>query len=148
MVRKAAPKELTVKTENDTYTLKVPTGPLGWKHFRILMEVEAERKNVVREFRKDTREFITETREDPKTGELKDVTIKNPTFGKDVEFELPSPKLDAIMQCAMDKWIEQILPNVIISHEFDEIPWTELLLLFNAVCSNTNIDTTNFRDIQ
>jgi len=148
MVKKSNPSEITVKTENDTYILKVPTGALGWKHFRILMEVEAERKNVIKEFRKDTREYITETREDPKTGELKEVTVKNPTFGKEIEFELPNPKLDVVMQCAMDKWIEQILPNIIVSHEFEDIPWVDLLILFNAVCSNTNIDTSNFRNIQ
>ena len=124
MVRKSGPKEITVKTENDTYTLKVPTGPLGWKHFRMLMEIETERKNC-----------IVEKRPNPKTGELED-------------YMLPNPKLDELMVTVMDKWVEQILPNVITSHDFDDIPWTDILVLFNSVCSNSSIDTTNFRDIQ
>jgi hypothetical protein len=123
MVRKAAnPKEITVKTDLDTYTLKVPTGALGWKHFRILMEVENERKNT-----------IIETRPNPKTGEYED-------------YALPNPKLDSVMEMALDKWVETILPNILVSHEFEEIPWTDILSLFQAVSSNSSIDTTNFRD--
>jgi len=124
MVRKSGPKEITVKTENDTYTLKVPTGPLGWKHFRMLMEIETERKNC-----------IVEKRPNPETGELED-------------YMLPNPKLDELMVTVMDKWVEQILPNVITSHDFNDVPWTDILVLFNSVCSNSSIDTTNFRDIQ
>ena len=81
MVRKASPKEITVKTENDTYVLKVPTGPLGWKHFRLLMEIETERKNG-----------IVEKRPNPETGGLED-------------FYLPNPKLDELMVTVMDIWI-------------------------------------------
>ena len=124
MVRKAAPKELTVKTDNDTYTLKVPTGALGWKHFRILMEVEAERKNC-----------ITERRKDPDTGE-------------EYDYMLPNPKLDEVMEMALDRWVEQILPNILISHEFDQIPWFDILIIFQSACQNASIDTANFRDNQ
>ena len=124
MVRKSNPKEITVKTENDTYVLKVPTGALGWKHFRMLMEIETERKNG-----------IVEKRPDPDTGEM-------------VDYYLPNPKLDELMITVMDKWVETILPEVILSHDFDAIPWTDMLLLFNSICSNSSIDTTNFRDLQ
>ena len=148
MVRKANPKEITYKTENDTYVLKVPTGALGWKHFRILMAVENERKNVIYEPRLDTREFITEVREDPKTKELAEFTIPNPTFNKTIEVALPNPKLDEVMELCLDRWIEQILPEVLVSHEFEAIPWNELLGLFQCVSSNSSIDTTNFRDNQ
>ena len=124
MVRKAAQKELTVKTENDTYTLKVPTGPLGWKHFRILMEVEAERKNC-----------IVEKRRDPETGE-------------EYDYALPNPKLDEVMEMALDRWVDQILPNILVSHEFEEIPWFDILIIFQSACQNASIDTANFRDNQ
>ena len=124
MVKKSNPSEITVKTENDTYTLKVPTGALGWKHFRMLMAIENERKNC-----------IVEKRPDPVTGEL-------------VDYMLPNPRLDELMETTLDKWVSDILPSVILSHEFEQIPWYDLLNLFQAVCSNSNIDTTNFRDIQ
>ncbi len=124
MVKKSNPNEITVKTENDTYTLKVPTGALGWKHFRMLMAIENERKNC-----------IVEKRPDPVTGEL-------------VDYMLPNPRLDELMETTLDKWVTDILPSIIISHEFEQIPWYDLLNLFQAVCSNSNIDTTNFRDIQ
>lgn len=122
MVRKANPKELTVKTDNDTYTLKVPTGGLGWKHFRILMEVETARKDS-----------IVEKRPNPETGEMED-------------YMLPNPKLDEVMQIALNSWVDQILPNVLTSHSFDEVPWMDILSLFQAVSSNSSIDMTNFRD--
>jgi len=124
MVKKSNPNEITVKTENDTYTLKVPTGALGWKHFRMLMAIENERKNC-----------IVEKRPDPVTGEL-------------VDYMLPNPRLDELMETTLDKWVTDILPSIILSHEFEQIPWYDLLNLFQAVCSNSNIDTTNFRDIQ
>jgi hypothetical protein len=124
MVKKSNPSEITVKTENDTYTLKVPTGALGWKHFRMLMAIENERKNC-----------IVEKRPDPVTGEL-------------VDYMLPNPRLDELMETTLDKWVSDILPSVILSHEFEQIPWYDLLNLFQAVCSNSSIDTTNFRDIQ
>jgi hypothetical protein len=124
MVKKSNPSEITVKTENDTYTLKVPTGALGWKHFRMLMAIENERKNC-----------IVEKRPDPVTGEL-------------VDYMLPNPRLDELMETTLDKWVSDILPSIILSHEFEQIPWYDLLNLFQAVCSNSNIDTTNFRDIQ
>ena len=124
MVKKSNPSEITVKTENDIYTLKVPTGALGWKHFRMLMAIENERKNC-----------IVEKRPDPVTGEL-------------VDYMLPNPRLDELMETTLDKWVSDILPSIILSHEFEQIPWYDLLNLFQAVCSNSNIDTTNFRDIQ
>lgn len=124
MAKKSNPSEITVKTENDTYTLKVPTGALGWKHFRMLMAIENERKNC-----------IVEKRPDPVTGEL-------------VDYMLPNPRLDELMETTLDKWVSDILPSIILSHEFEQIPWYDLLNLFQAVCSNSNIDTTNFRDIQ
>ena len=125
MVRKTGgSKEITVKTENDTYVLKVPTGALGWKHFRMLMEIENERKNC-----------IVEKRPDPVTGEL-------------VDYMLPNPRLDELMITVMDKWVEQILPEVIVSHDFNDVQWTDILVLFNSICSNSSIDTTNFRDLQ
>jgi len=124
MVKKSNPSEITVKTENDTYILKVPTGALGWKHFRMLMAIENERKNC-----------IVEKRPDPVTGEL-------------VDYMLPNPRLDELMETTLDKWVSDILPSIILSHEFEQIPWYDLLNLFQAVCSNSNIDTTNFRDIQ
>jgi len=124
MVKKSNPSEITVKTENDTYILKVPTGALGWKHFRMLMAIENERKNC-----------IVEKRPDPVTGEL-------------VDYMLPNPRLDELMETTLDKWVSDILPSIILSHEFEQIPWYDLLNLFQAVCSNSNIDTTNFSDIQ
>ena len=124
MVKKSNPSEITVKTEDDTYILKVPTGALGWKHFRMLMAIENERKNC-----------IVEKRPDPVTGEL-------------VDYMLPNPRLDELMETTLDKWVSDILPSIILSHEFEQIPWYDLLNLFQAVCSNSNIDTTNFRDIQ
>ena len=124
MVKKSNPSEITVKTENDTYTLKVPTGALGWKHFRMLMAIENERKNC-----------IVEKRPDPVTGEL-------------VDYMLPNPRLDELMETTLDKWVSDILPSIILSHEFEQIPWYDLLNLFQAVCANSSIDTTNFRDIQ
>jgi len=124
MVKKSNPSEITVKTENDTYILKVPTGALGWKHFRMLMAIENERKNC-----------IVEKRPDPVTGEL-------------VDYMLPNPRLDELMETTLDKWVSDILPSIILSHEFEQIPWYDLLNLFQAVCSNSNIDTPNFRDIQ
>jgi len=125
MVKKSSgPKEITVKTDNDTYTLKVPTGALGWKHFRLLMEIENERRNS-----------IVEKRPNPETGELEDVM-------------LPNPKLDELMITVMDKWMDQIMPHICISHDFEEIPWVEILVIFNSICSNSSIDTSNFRDLQ
>jgi hypothetical protein len=123
MVRKSGPKEITVKTDNDTYILKRPTGALGWKHFRMLMEIENERKNC-----------IVEKRPDPVTGDL-------------VDYMLPNPRLDTLMTEVLDRWIEQILPNVITSHDFEDVPWSDLLLLFQAISGDSSIDTTNFRDI-
>lgn len=122
MVRKSTTNnkgELTVTTDLDTYTLKVPTGSLGWKHFRILMEVENERAKTIKEIGPDGKEVI-----------------------------LPNPNLNEIMTLAMDKWVETILPNIILSHDFEDIPWSDIFSLFNAVSSNSNIDTTNFRDME
>ena len=146
MVRKANPKEITVKIDEDnTYVLKVPTGALGWKHFRILMEVENERKNTIKEWRKDTREVLKEVREDPKTKEFVEVTRDNPTFGKDIEIELPNPKLDEVMVTCVDKWVSEILPNILVSHEFDNVEWSHIMILFRQTCENQSIDMTNFR---
>jgi hypothetical protein len=125
MPRKAsASREITVKTDNDTYILKRPTGPLGWKHFRMLMELETERKNS-----------LVEKRPNPETGELED-------------YMLPNPKLDELMSSTLDKWVTDILPNVLISHKFDDLLWTEILTIFNAVCSDSDLDISSFRDIQ
>lgn len=124
MVRKSGPKEITVKTDNDTYILKRPTGALGWKHFRMLMEIETERKNC-----------IVEKRPNPETGELED-------------YMLPNPRLDALMTDTLDRWVTQILPEICTSHDFDDIFWGDLLTIFQSVASDSNLDTTNFRDIQ
>lgn len=124
MVRKASPKEITVKTDNDTYTLKIPTGALGWKHFRILMEVENARKDQV-----------VEQRKNPETGEYED-------------YVLPNPKLDEVMTLALDRWIETILPEVLVSHEFENVPWVDIMGLFSAVSTNSSVDTSNFRGDQ
>ena len=150
MVRKASPKELSYTTEDgEKYVIKVPTGALGWKHFRILMEVENERKNTIREIRVDTRPTITEWHEDPKKeGEYIQVTIENPTFNKEIEVELPNPKLDEVMSIALDKWMSDILPHIVVSHEFDDIPWSVLLALFQCATQNASIDANNFRGDQ
>lgn len=152
MIRKATnPKELTYTIRDDDgkvidkFVLKVPTGSVGWKHFRILMELENARRQGIKEWRKDTRQFITVTKEDPKTKEWKEVIIENPTFNKDIEVELPNPKLDEVMEKVMDRWITEILPEVIVSHEFEQIEWTHLLQLFEVVCKNASVDTANFR---
>lgn len=111
------PAELTVETDNDTYTLKVPTGALGWKHFRMLMEVENERSKTITEYGADGKEVI-----------------------------IPPPNLAKVMSDQMDKWIEEILPHILVSHEFDDVPWTDLLAIFQSVSSNTNVNTSSFRD--
>lgn len=125
MPRKAsASREITVKTDNDTYILKRPTGALGWKHFRMLMELENERKNS-----------IVEKRPNPETGELED-------------YMLPNPRLDELMSNTLDKWVTDILPEVLVSHKFEDLLWTEILTIFNAVCSDSDLDISSFRDIQ
>ena len=155
MVRKANPdtissnpNEIVVKYDDVTYTMAVPSGPVGYKHLRIMYEIDKERKNTIVEKRIDDRETITEIREDPETKKFVEVTRDNPTFGKEIDYYLPNPKLEEVTAVAMEKWVEQILPNIILSHEYEKIPWTVLSDLFAASCTNASIDMSNFRGNQ
>lgn len=152
MVRKANPdqnpNEISVKYDDTTYTMTTPSGPVGYKHLRIMFEIDKERKNTIVEKRIDDRETITEIREDPETKKLVEVTRDNPTFGKEIDYYLPNPKLEEVTEVAMEKWVEQILPHIITSHPYEEVPWTVLADLFRACCTNTSIDMSNFRSDQ
>lgn len=155
MVRKANPdeiqtnpNEIQVKYDDATYVMTIPSGPVGYKHLRIMYEIDKERKNTIVEKRIDDRETLTELREHPETKEIIEVTRDNPTFNKEIDYYLPNPKLEEVTEVAMEKWVEQILPHIIISHKYEEIPWTVLADLFRACATNTSIDMSNFRSDQ
>ena len=164
MVRKPINNgQLEVKTDDDTYILKVPTGPLGWKHFRILMEVENERANCPRE-----PVFVNKMKEvlDPKGKPVLDADGKpkmeavldadgKPVrevllddLGMEVERIIETPALKEVMMTAMDKWVENILPNCLISHNMEDIPWTQIMAIFTSCVQNMSIDNRSFRDME
>ena len=154
MVRKISPSKptelkYTLRDDDDNvvdeYILNIPKGPLGWKHFLMLMELENARKETITEWRKDTRQFITIVKEDPKTEEWKEITIENPTYNQDIQVDLPNPKLDSVMQNVMNKWVLEILPEILISHKFEDLEWYLILPLFEMACKNASVDTINFR---
>jgi hypothetical protein len=163
MTRKAVNNgRLEIKGDDDTYIIKVPTGPLGWKHFRILMEVENERANCPREpvfvdkmvEVKDAKgKVILGEDGKPKFEKVLDENgkpIRVPLLddlGVQVERVLETPALKEVMMTQMDKWVELVLPSILISHELDEIPWTQLMAIFTAAVQNISIDNRSFRDM-
>ena len=108
---------LSVNTPNGNYLVKIPTGTLGWKHFRLLMEVENERGNTVTEYNEKGEAVV-----------------------------LPNPNLSKVMTMTMDKWVEDILPHILVSHKFEDVPWCDILPMFEAVSRNASINTDSFRD--
>jgi len=122
------PLELEVTTETDTYRVKVPTGDIGWIHFSILMEAENEKANALEEYRRKWNE---------ETGTYDEEKVR-----------LPSPREAEIMRVAMQKWIKEVMPHVIVSHQWDEVPWFDIMPIFQAISTNSSINTTNFRPVQ
>lgn len=118
------PLELSVTTPNDIYIVKVPTGDVGWIHFSIVMEAEHEKEAGA----------IYESRINPETNEYEDVRI-------------PSPREPEIVRESMSKWIKDVMPHIMVSHEWNTIPWYDIMPIFNAVTTNSSIDTTNFRGV-
>lgn len=115
--------ELYVRTDEDTYIFKVPTGSEGWKHLRIMMEVEKEKNKALVEM----------------------AAVE----GKEVkEVKLTSEREQEIIEVALDKWVEKVLPFIGISHKFEDLPWYEIMNIFQAIVQNMSIDTANFRDLE
>ena len=158
------PDVLTVAIpKGPTYKLKVPTGPLGWKHFRILMEVENERENCPREpvFVPKFGPKLDEKGKPVKDEDGEPVMVQvfdennKPIMvplldenGIQMERILETPALKQAINVAMDNWVEQILPHILIDTEFESIPWHFILPLFQCSSSNTSISNENFRGDQ
>jgi len=128
VAKKKNPLELDVTTDSDTYKVKVPTGDVGWIHLSILMEAENEKANALEEIRINWNE---------EKGEYDEEKVR-----------LPSPREAAIMKVAMQKWVKEVMPHVIVSHQWDEVPWYDIMTIFQAISINSSINTTNFRPVQ
>ena len=155
MVKKPnQPKELTIKVpdketgEVDVYTIKTPTGPVGWKHFMLVSTIEREEQNTQYEEQPDNRKTIIEIREDPVTKELTEVEIDNPNYGGTMRVALPNPKLEDVIVSVMDKWVNEVLPSIITSHDFNDVKWTALLPIFQAALQDKSSDLTLFQGLQ
>jgi len=122
------PMEIEIVTESDTYTTKVPTGDLGWRHFELIMELENERASALEEIR---------VQKNPETGEEEDVVVR-----------IPQPTEHKIEMLVMKKWVAEVLPGILISHTIEQIPWWDLPRIFQKVVDTYNIDTKNFRPVQ
>jgi len=147
--------------DSEIFKMKVPMGSLGWKHFRILMEVENVRSECPREgiFIPETEPIIEKGKPvldangEPKLKNKLDANgkpIMVPLLdenGIQLERVLETPRLKEVVLLSMDKWVEQILPNILIEpSSFDEIPWGDIYSLFSAVSSNSSIDNSDFRN--
>lgn len=119
------PLQLYVRTDTNTYVVRIPTGDIGWIHFSIIMEAEHEKEAG----------SIYESRLNPDTNEYEDVRI-------------PSRREHEIMKDSMTKWIKEVMPHIMVSHEWTQVPWFDIMPIFNAVTTNASIDTTNFRSVQ
>lgn len=129
MVRKQNKGEISIELDEDTkYILKTPTGPIGWKHAMFMMEIESAQN-----------ECPTEPRI------MKFLDDDGKEYEKEVEVRLNTPRLREITMQVMDKWIKEVLPEILVSHTFDEVPWTDMAMLFDAVIANKNY---SFRDLE
>jgi len=83
----------------DEYEIAVPSGAMGMKHMRILMQMQHTSKEKDEE-------------------------------GKPIL----SPADSARIESGLEKWAEQILPNLIVSdHKFEDIPGYDQLIIFHEI---------------
>jgi hypothetical protein len=129
-------KTLKIETGNDIYEIEKPTGKLGALHFRLLTKAMPKSTIIEPVEQIETDETTGEPVIDEKTGEPKVIIVEEVRV---------SPADEERMQEVFEQWIADVLPHIVISHKYDDLPGEDQWAIFIASFHTMRVRQDLFR---